>query len=333
MSETELKSKIAKAMRVDDRWITINGSHVLVNGSGRIVSGATGKFNGFKFGARFSDYGKEKVRGKRLVRMYGGIKGRESGKTVKGRGQRQKQVDKAIKITKASEAKAALEKMGFKNPVDGTKIDGDLLVRNVNQLSALDRKFKVLKEAKVEFSTDNSDGLTVAYVSRMITNPRDMTLNLCPSYYKSYKSRVESTQMNIDSKYSMPCSKDKMAEYAVTHEYGHMIANVLKARRFAQDGWTEENPDVFINKSGFGGAYKWYKERSQEVVDTARREICKIAKVTQKEAREKGLISGYGKASSDEWFAEVFANSQLGEPNVLGKAMNVWLKQKGLVDE
>lgn len=30
-----------------------------------------------------------------------------------------------------------------------------------------------------------------------------------------------------------------------------------------------------------------------------------------------------------EFFAECFANSQLGEPNVLGQAMNQWLESRG----
>lgn len=345
-SESELKTKIANAVRVDDRWITINGSHVLVNGSGKMVRGAGGKFNGMLFGTRFKDYSNAPVKGKKLVRFYGGATARRNGEVIKGRGKRQKQVDKAVKITKASEAKAALEKMGFKHAVDGKKIDGDLLVKSVNQLSTLDRKFKVLKEANVQFDTANSGGGTIAYVRSLTVNPREMTLNLCPSYYKSHKSHVETVQRDIDIKYSVPCSKNRLAEYGVTHEYGHMLANILKAKRFEQDGWSEEKPGKFIDSSAFSGAYtpsqlsrakkkatKWYDKRGKEVVDTARREICKIAGVTQKEAKEKGLISRYGETNGDEWFAEVFANSQLGEPNVLGDAMNIWLKRKGLVNE
>lgn len=32
-------------------------------------------------------------------------------------------------------------------------------------------------------------------------------------------------------------------------------------------------------------------------------------------------------------FAEVFVNSQLGNPNELGKAMNIWLEKKGMVKQ
>ena len=43
-------------------------------------------------------------------------------------------------------------------------------------------------------------------------------------------------------------------------------------------------------------------------------------------------ISEYGKTSKAEFFAEVFANSQLGKPNELGVAMNEWLNKKYLAN-
>jgi hypothetical protein len=49
----------------------------------------------------------------------------------------------------------------------------------------------------------------------------------------------------------------------------------------------------------------------------------------------KDNISKYGSkitlVGKEEFFAEVFANSQLGAPNELGIAMQQWLVQKGLV--
>lgn len=40
-----MESVIADVVRADDRWVTINGSHVLIGGSGRIKYGAGGAFN------------------------------------------------------------------------------------------------------------------------------------------------------------------------------------------------------------------------------------------------------------------------------------------------
>lgn len=43
----------------------------------------------------------------------------------------------------------------------------------------------------------------------------------------------------------------------------------------------------------------------------------------------KNNLSQYGKTNYAEFFAEVFANSQLGESNELGDAMSEWLKKRG----
>lgn len=73
---SELTYKVNNAERVDDRWVTMNGAHVLIGGSGKIVGGAGGKFNGMTFGAKFKDYGigrrvqKGKYAGKIMVRPH-----------------------------------------------------------------------------------------------------------------------------------------------------------------------------------------------------------------------------------------------------------------------
>lgn len=62
-------------------------------------------------------------------------------------------------------------------------------------------------------------------------------------------------------------------------------------------------------------------------------EIVAIAKKNSEEFELLKNLSRYGRTNDAEFFAEVFANSQLGEPNELGKAMNEWLKQKGLIKD
>lgn len=74
-SMDDLINRLSNVERVDDRWVTINGSHVLVNGTGRIMSGAGGKFNGMHFGANFKDYAKPKVKGRRVVGLHKNMSG------------------------------------------------------------------------------------------------------------------------------------------------------------------------------------------------------------------------------------------------------------------
>ena len=41
-------------------------------------------------------------------------------------------------------------------------------------------------------------------------------------------------------------------------------------------------------------------------------------------------MSIYGLKNDSDFFAESFANSQLGNPNVFGKAMEIWLQRRNL---
>ncbi len=66
---------LARILRTDDGWKTINGAHVLIGKAGRIKAGAGGKFNGKRFGMNFNDYDKPKAKnGKRLIRVHKPLK-------------------------------------------------------------------------------------------------------------------------------------------------------------------------------------------------------------------------------------------------------------------
>lgn len=84
-SGLELDFKIAQA-RYDDRWVTMQGNHVLIGGNGRIKAGVGGRLKGRIFGTRFKDYERGRAKnGKRLVRPYN-IVGKQSGtKKVEGK--------------------------------------------------------------------------------------------------------------------------------------------------------------------------------------------------------------------------------------------------------
>lgn len=76
-SSMELDLKIAQA-RYDDRWVTLEGNHVLIGGNGLIKAGVGGRLTGRKFGMRFKDYenGKTAKNGKKLIRPYKVFKGK-----------------------------------------------------------------------------------------------------------------------------------------------------------------------------------------------------------------------------------------------------------------
>ena len=72
-----------------------------------------------------------------------------------------------------------------------------------------------------------------------------------------------------------------------------------------------------------------YKEAERKRAGEIWREIVGIAKENNPNFKVSDNISKYGKTNYFEAFAETFANSQLGDPNELGNAMNEWLKREG----
>lgn len=80
--EGDLDSVIADVLRAD-RWVTINGSRVLIGKDGNIMAGMGGKFNGFPFGANFRDKGKTTKSGKKIAGLYKAQKGEKTGAKVK----------------------------------------------------------------------------------------------------------------------------------------------------------------------------------------------------------------------------------------------------------
>lgn len=359
MSDRELDFKIAQA-RYDDRWVTMQGNHVLIGGNERIKAGVGGRLKGRMFGMRFKDYenGKRLKNGKRAIRVYKSFNGKT--KVVKGQGRQHiaggSKADKnsPVQITKHEEIRSALRQAGF-GTVDAsfmTRVDKKLAVENTNQLLALEHKFGAVKATKVDVTTKKMS--SIAAVASYTTNPASQTLHFSINYFgtseklisvnKSCHTKDASGQM-----FQMPHAEGKDSVYAVTHEYGHILQNTLIAKRFKADGWTAENSNQFIDKKGaaeFGANYdyytpslkkkldyiyyKWYEDRRNEVLDNCYKEITAIAKKNNKKFKLKENLSKYGKKSKAEFFAEVFANSQLGAPNELGIAMQEWLKGQGL---
>lgn len=84
-NKAELEEKLNEA-RYDDRWVTMNGNHVLIGGNGYIKAGAGGRLTGRKFGMRFRDYehGRVSKNGKRMIRQYSVVAKKNGEKHVKG---------------------------------------------------------------------------------------------------------------------------------------------------------------------------------------------------------------------------------------------------------
>ena len=210
-------------------------------------------------------------------------------------------------------------------------VDKDLAISNANQLEKLESRFGVIHKSTGSICSVSDGASTNAYVSHKLSDPMKQSLSLCPGDFKNKKSHIESRKEAKESKWCMPFA-DKDAEvYCVTHEYGHMVQNYLKQQEMIKAGWTADNPYAFVNqqRKTTKARFKWYIELEQKVEKQHFSEIVDIAMKNNPDFVLRRNLSRYGASSYAEFFAEAFANSQLGEPNELGKAMIEWLAKKG----
>lgn len=210
-------------------------------------------------------------------------------------------------------------------------VDKDLAISNANQLAKLESRFGVIHKSTGSICSVSDGASTNAYVRSRLVDPMKQNLSLCPGNFKNKKSHIESRKEAKESRWCMPFA-DKDAEvYCVTHEYGHMVQNYLKQQEMIKAGWTADNPYAFVNRERKTqkAQYKWYHELEQKVEKQHFSEIVEIATKNNPEFILRRNLSRYGASAYAEFFAEVFANSQLGEPNELGRAMIEWLAKKG----
>ena len=133
--------------------------------------------------------------------------------------------------------------------------------------------------------------------------------------------------------YSMPkaLTDEELSISSVTHEYGHILQNVLVKNEMELKGWSADKPNKFLDlKKTTKSVFKWYDNIDTKTRKQHYSEIIDIAKNNNPKFDFNANISRYGKTNYEEFFAEVFANSQLSKPNELGLSMKKWLKSKGI---
>lgn len=148
---------------------------------------------------------------------------------------------------------------------------------------------------------------SIAYVSRDAgKNSCRQSLNLAIGNMGSADKLVAMTEKGQSEGWFMPsgATRNQLLTYTVTHEYGHMLQNVMYSR----------------SNTTFSHA---------EYANAVRREVKQIATTKYGYRDGSGAISTYGQKNAREFFAEAFANANSGNPNAIGRAMNDWLKRKG----
>lgn len=227
-------------------------------------------------------------------------------------------------ISKSSEITQQLHNIGIKDVTERISVLNDeLMIQNVNQLTDLEKKFGAIKNTEVVL-TINQKTKSVAHVKTTNRTPGLQELSLSGYHFKRKVNDVIEDQMGqIERKFKMPALKEKCSVYSITHEYGHLFENSMINEKYYK--LPKEQQWEFMRD---GLKYRLWKDGQ---AGDFWREIIGIAKELSGDELflSYDYMSEYGQSNVYEAFAEVFANSQLGKPNIMGDAMNIWLERKG----
>lgn len=222
------------------------------------------------------------------------------------------------RVTNKAEALEELKGL-FGSIAQGFKrIDESLMIANTNRLLELNARFNAL-------SADNKGELSarkykraIAWTSTAFNNTTQNTdLSLVADFYKDPNILKSAFERARNKFWNMPASDEFWNTYVVTHEYGHILeAKISKSRtkwgsRFSPDYVDDPRAE--------------HKKQVHGIV----KEIIEIAKEDNPNFKLTEHLSEYGRSNDFETFAEIFANSQCGQPNELGKAMLKWLEKEG----
>lgn len=206
-------------------------------------------------------------------------------------------------------------------------IDDETVIAQANQLSALNGRFHAIGDNYGGYIGAENSKSFVAATKGSFTNANSQNLIFSfDSYAHGYDKVVSDIRKDIFSGWSMPALEEKYGVYTVTHEYGHILQNVLMSQRIDIDAYNAAREAIGFNPARL----KKLKEKTENAAaKDIFSEILGIARENNPDFSLKANISGYGKSNYQEAFAEAFANSQLGAPNELGHAMIEWLERQG----
>lgn len=200
-------------------------------------------------------------------------------------------------------------------------LDKHLIKTNSNQLEHLLNKYpkvkNFIKEKGLLFDAKTTEQGVMAYTSHTRSMER-LGIHLSNDSYKDSRKYYSTIKSSIKSGEFMPCSNDNIDKYVLNHEFGHLIENYLI------NEYNINNPIEY--KEARKQSISAYLRYENEICDNISQEIYNIALKNNKDFKLDENLSKYGKESSQEFFAECFANMISGKPNELGKAMEEYLK-------
>lgn len=268
------------------------------------------------------------------LEMYKNAEGKTSEQKIKSMRKALEDSAKAIndnkpvaipKATNREEASNIIKSL-FGSMEQNTKnINDELLIENVNRLTELNARFKILSGENRGYFTASPSGSAMAWTSSSFQDKgKRVNLSLVGRWFKNTKDLVDSEKIARETFFSMPFTDEYLKTYTITHEYGHMIEAYVCSSRTDFDALNIKFAS--LSPEAKRGRYRQTeKSEARKITD----EIVAIAKSKNPNFSMKENLSKYGHTNSFEFFAECFANSQCGSPNELGLAMQEWLEKEG----
>lgn len=310
------------------KWITVHpngkgmtksgdrakGQPVLIDGStGEVLGGMGGKFNGKHISA-VPKQGKEEQQG---------------AQAKIDRAHTKKDKEGSKKFPSSQSIKTTIEKLKkihvsfnvdtFKN------VDEDVRNRNIERLDQLISSVKRMDDLLTRsFGIESSVGkLTSGEIAKTTLDFYGrQKLILSSGFYEDSERLRETQRKTSESGWHMPCDDDNLELYSVTHEFGHILHNVIfraEIEKQLRDGTIS----AWDLRRHWVGMHKKLGNR-------IRSEVLKIAKKDSGEKTQNDIIekylSDYGRSDCYEFIAEATANAFCGKPNVIGKAMRKYLE-------
>lgn len=207
-------------------------------------------------------------------------------------------------------------------------LDSKLLTANTDQLTNLFDKFpKVAEFIKINglnFGARNMNAIASTHHNYDMSR---LGINLSNNYYNNYNKYNDVVTKGVNDKWFMPCSKNNVIKYALNHEFGHLVENHLineyNLKNPAEYNNYKTRIKMASNQSQINNINKLYENK---ICDKIAQDIQNIAIKDNNNFVLNDNLSMYGRESSQEFFAECFANMIGGKPNQLGKAMQEYLK-------
>lgn len=210
-------------------------------------------------------------------------------------------------------------------------VDSQLLDENVQQLNELNNKYPKMKEYfeqnNLIIGANNNNKDVASTTSMSDHTVQKITIN--KKYYSDYNKLIDEQKRSSTSGWNMACAKDKYSVYTTIHEYGHTIHNYLINDYIVNN--VEEYAKMkerMMKASSMSYAMKIRRNFEAKIVKDYMEEVKTYAMEEVEDFRWSTYLSKYGQSNIFEAFAESFANSQCGESNVLGDAMNKFLEER-----